>query len=153
VITWTTPAAITYEAALSTAQLNATSSVAGTLTYTPAAGTVPSAGTDTLSVTFTPTDTTNYTSATKTVQLAVSRAASVITWAAPAGITYGTALSIAQLNATASVVGAFAYAPALGSVPTAGTDTLSVTITPTDTTNYTAVTATSSWSSARLLQR
>jgi hypothetical protein len=142
VITWATPAGITYGTALSAVQLNATSSVPGTLTYTPAAGSIPSTGTDTLSVTFTPTDTADYTAATKTVQLVVSQAAPVITWTAPTGITYGTALSTAQLNATASVPGAFVYTPALGSVPTAGTDTLSVTFTPTDTANYSTVTKT-----------
>ena len=142
VITWATPAGITYGTALSATQLNATSSVAGTFAYTPAAGSVPAAGTDVLSVTFTPTDTTDYTSASKTVQLVVSQAAPVITWAPPAGITYGTALSATQLDATASVAGTFVYTPALGSVPTAGTDTLSVTFTPTDTTDYSTVTKT-----------
>jgi hypothetical protein len=136
VITWAAPAGITYGTALSVVQLNATSSVPGTLTYTPAAGSIPSAGTDMLSVIFTPTDTADYTTATKTVQLVVSQAAPVITWTAPPGITYGTALSAAQLNATASVAGSFAYTPTLGSVPTAGTDTLSVIFTPTDTANY-----------------
>ena len=38
-------------------QLNASASVPGALIYTPAAGTVLAAGTTTLSVTFTPTDT------------------------------------------------------------------------------------------------
>ena len=92
---------------------------------------------DTLSVTFTPTDTTNYTTATKTVQITVTQAAPVITWANPASIVYGTALSATQLNATASVAGSFAYTPAAGSIPAAGTDTLSVTFTPTDSTDYT----------------
>jgi len=38
----------------------------------------------------------------------------VITWANPAAITYGTTLSGTQLNATASVPGAFVYTPAFG---------------------------------------
>jgi hypothetical protein len=71
-ITWATPAAITYGTALSATQLNATSTVAGTFAYTPPAGTVLSAGTQTLSVTLTPTDTTDYTTATTTVQLIVN---------------------------------------------------------------------------------
>jgi hypothetical protein len=75
VITWPAPAAITYGTALSGAQLNATSSVAGTFVYTPASGTVLAVGTQTLSVTFTPTDTTDYTTATKTVSLVVNEAA------------------------------------------------------------------------------
>jgi hypothetical protein len=142
VITWAPPAGITYGTALSNTQLNATASVPGTFAYTPALGNVPTAGTDTLSVTFTPTDTTNYAIATKTVQLSVAEATPAITWSNPATIIYGTALSATQLNATASVPGSFAYTPATGSIPTAGTDTLSVTFTPTDTTNYTTATAT-----------
>ena len=141
-ITWNTPAAITYGTALSATQLNATSSVAGTFVYTPAAGSIPAAGTDTLSVTFTPTDTTDNSTATVTVQLTVTQAAPVITWNNPLGIVYGTALSGAQLNATASVGGTFVYTPAIGSIPAAGADTLSVTFTPTDTTDYSTVTKT-----------
>jgi hypothetical protein len=45
-----------------------------------------------------------------------------ITWNTPASITYGTALSSTQLNATASVPGTFAYSPAAGSI--LGTDLL-----------------------------
>ena len=89
-------------------------------------GSVPAAGTDTLSVTFTPTDTTNYTTATKTVQLTVTQVTPAITWATPVAITYGTALSSTQLNATASVPGTLVYTPAAGTVPSAGTVTLSV---------------------------
>ncbi len=142
VVTWTPPTAITYGTALSATQLNATASVAGTLVYTPAAGSIPTAGTDTLSVTFTPADTTDYTTITKTVQITVNKATPVITWATPTAITFGTALSATQLNATASVPGTLVYTPAAGSIPTAGTDTLSVTFTPTDTTDYTTVTQT-----------
>jgi hypothetical protein len=59
-VTWSTPAAITYGTALSGTQLNASSTVAGTFTYSPAAGTVLNAGTQTLAVSFAPTDTTDY---------------------------------------------------------------------------------------------
>ena len=44
----------------------------GTFAYTPAAGTVLTAGTQTLTVTFTPTDTTDYTTASKSVTLTVN---------------------------------------------------------------------------------
>ncbi len=142
-ITWATPAAITYGTALSATQLNATSGgVAGTFVYTPAAGTVLTAGSQTLSVTFTPTDTTDYTTATQTVSLTVNKATPTITWVTPAAITYGTALSATQLNATSTVAGAFVYTPASGTVLAAGTQTLSVTLTPTDTTDYTTATQT-----------
>ena len=139
-ITWATPAAITYGTALTGTQLNATASVAGTFVYNPASGGPPAAGTPTLGVTFTPTDTTNYTLATGSVSLTVNKATPAISWATPAAITYGTALSGAQLNATASVAGTFVYNPASGSTPAAGTQTLNVTFTPTDATNYTLAT-------------
>jgi hypothetical protein len=74
-LTWATPAAIVYGTKLSATQLNASSKVAGSFTYSPAAGTVLSAGPATLSVTFTPTDTTDYTTATATVKLTVNQAA------------------------------------------------------------------------------
>jgi len=101
----------------------------------------------TLSVTFTPTDTTDYTTATQTVQINVTQATPTITWATPAAITYGTALSTTQLDASATfkgnnVAGTFAYSPAAGTVLTAGPHTLSVTFTPTDTTDYTTATQT-----------
>ena len=141
-ITWATPAAITYGTALSATQLDATSTVAGTFAYNPAAGTTPAAGTDTLSVTFTPTNTTDYTTATQTVSLIVNKATPTITWATPAAITYGTALSATQLDASSTVAGTFAYNPAAGTTPAVGTDTLSVTLTPTNTTDYTTATQT-----------
>ncbi len=71
-----------------------------------------------------------------------TKATPTITWATPAAITYGTALTSTQLDATASVPGTFVYSPAAGTVPKAGSDTLSVTFTPTDTTDYTSATAT-----------
>ncbi|HEY4354456.1 MAG TPA: MBG domain-containing protein [Acidobacteriaceae bacterium] len=140
-ITWATPGAITYGTALSSTQLNATASVPGTFVYSPAAGTVPSVGSNKLNVTFTPTDSVNYTTATASVFLTVNQATPTITWATPAAIVYGTALSGAQLNATASVPGTFAYSPAAGTVPAIGSDKLSVTFTPTDSTDYTTATA------------
>src|SRR4029077_11172696 len=110
-ITWATPAAISYGTALSSAQLNATANVPGTFVYTPPQGTVLSAGTQTLSVTFMPTDTNDYTTATQSVMLTIGKAIPTITWATPAAISYGTALSATQLNATANAQGTFVYTP------------------------------------------
>ena len=45
-------------------------------------------------VTLTPTDTTDYTNATATVSINVNQATPTITWATPADITYGTALTL-----------------------------------------------------------
>jgi sugar lactone lactonase YvrE len=141
-ITWAAPAAIIYGTALSNTQLDATSTVAGRFVYSPAAGTVLGAGQQTLTATFTPTDTVDYTTATDTMTLTVSQATPTITWAPPAAIIYGTALSKTQLDATASVPGVLAYTPAAGTVLAVGLQALSVTFTPTDTTDYTTVTAT-----------
>ncbi len=141
-LTWGNPAAISYGTALSATQLNATSPVAGTFAYTPPSGTVLAVGTQTLGVTFTPTNTTDYTPVSTTRSLTVSPATPTITWATPTGITYGTALSATQLNATAAVPGTFAYTPALGAVLAAGSRTLSVTFTPTDAANYSGATTT-----------
>jgi streptogramin lyase len=141
-ITWPAPTAISYGTALSLAQLDATANVPGTFAYTPAAGTVLDVGSQTLSVTFTPTDTVDYSIKTVTQTLTVNQAVPVITWAAPTEITSGTALSSAQLDATANTEGAFVYTPAAGTVPTTGSQTLSVVFSPTDTTRYTSATAT-----------
>ncbi len=69
------------------------------------------------------------------------KAIPTITWAAPAAITYGTALGGTQLDATASVAGKFVYTPAAGTIPQAGTSTLSVNFSPTDAADYTTATA------------
>ena len=140
-ISWSAPGAIPYGTALSATQLNATANVAGTFAYTPAAGTVLKAGTQTLSVLFTPTDSKTYSSATATVQLTVNQASPTITWGPLAAITQGTALGATQLDATANVPGTFVYNPAAGNVPQAGTQTLSAVFSPTDTTDYSSATA------------
>jgi gliding motility-associated-like protein len=142
VITWNNPAAITYGTALSATQLNASASVAGTFTYTPAAGTILNAGPNqVLSANFNPTNSTNYNSVTGiTVLITVNKATPTITWANPAAITYGTPLSATQLNASANVPGSFVYSPAAGTVLNAGVNQLlSVNFTPTDVNNYNSV--------------
>jgi hypothetical protein len=84
-----------------------------------------------------------YKAATATGKTTAEKVASVVTWATPAPITYGTALSAIQLDATVSgVPGTFVYTPASGKVLAAGTQALSVKFTPTDTTDYTTVTGT-----------
>jgi hypothetical protein len=78
-ITWATPTAISYGTALSSTQLNATDTLPGTFVYSPAAGTVLAFGSQTLGVTFTPTDSTDYTTATKNVTLTVNKDTSTAT--------------------------------------------------------------------------
>jgi hypothetical protein len=71
-ITWATPVPITYGALLSATQLNAAASVSGNFTYSPAAETELAVGLQTLNVDFTPADTTNYTSASASVDIMVN---------------------------------------------------------------------------------
>ncbi|HZS08970.1 MAG TPA: lamin tail domain-containing protein [Blastocatellia bacterium] len=144
VITWGNPADIVYGTALSGTQLNATASVPGSFTYSPAAGTILNAGGgQVLSASFMPADTANYNAASASVVINVLRAMPTITWDNPADLECGTALSGAQLNATASVPGTFTYAPPAGTALNAGSNqTLSVTFTPADPANYNIATAT-----------
>src|SRR5262249_436264 len=65
-----------------------------------------------------------------------------ITWANPAHIVYGTALAATQLTGS-GVAETFTHSPPAGTVLNAGNGrTFSVSITPTDTTDYTTTTAT-----------
>jgi 6-phosphogluconolactonase (cycloisomerase 2 family) len=139
-VAWSAPTPITYGTALSSTQLNATAEVAGTFSYTPAAGTVLGAGAQTLSVTFTPTDIADFIPVTTTVTITVNKATPTITWAAPAAITYGTPLGSAQLDASSTVGGNFSYTPAAGAVPGAGIQTLTTILSPTDSADYTEAT-------------
>ena len=131
-ISWSNPADVVYGTALGSAQLNATANVAGTFSYSPAAGAVLNAGSQTLSVTFTPDDAANYNGSSANVTLNVAKAATAVSWSNPADIVYGAALGAAQLNATANVAGTFSYSPAAGTVLGAGSHALSVTFTPDD---------------------
>jgi hypothetical protein len=75
---------------------------------------------------------------TSSYVLNVNQAVRVITWASPAAIIYGGALGSSQLNATASVPGAFVYTPSAGTVLQVGNaQNLSVVFTPSSS-NYAA---------------
>jgi len=137
VIQWPSPAPIVYGAALSFTQLDATSATAGSFSYSPALGAVLSAGSRSLSVTFIPSDTTDYITANATVLIQVNQVIPTISWAAPAPIYYGTALSGTQLNASSNgIAGTFFYTPSAGTVVPAGVAMLSATFLPSDITNY-----------------
>ncbi len=106
------PSPVQYGTPLTAAMLGCTATVngatvAGTFVPNPPAGTILTAGTQTVTVTFTPTDTTDYTTATANVPLTVTQATPAITWPMPAAITYGTALTGAQLDASSTVSGTF----------------------------------------------
>jgi hypothetical protein len=70
-VTWTMPASIKYGTLLSATQLNAKASVAGTFLYNPAAGALLTGGTQTLSATFTPTDSADLNTVTATTTIMV----------------------------------------------------------------------------------
>jgi hypothetical protein len=91
-ITWSNPADITYGTQLGAAQLNASTDVAGSFSYTPASGTKLAAGDNqNLKADFTPTNTGNYNTATKTVQINVNKADQTINFGTLAGKTFGNA--------------------------------------------------------------
>jgi hypothetical protein len=72
VISWSTPSAITSSTKLGASQLNAFPYIPGSFTYSAASGSTLPIGDDLVTATFTPTDTTNYTSATMTVTIKVT---------------------------------------------------------------------------------
>jgi hypothetical protein len=80
-VLWNSPAGIPYGTALGANQLNATASVAGSFTYTPASGTVLDSGNNqVLSVSFMPTDSANYDPASANVAIDVMKASQTITF-------------------------------------------------------------------------
>jgi formylglycine-generating enzyme required for sulfatase activity len=139
VLTWESPADITYGTLLSTTQLNATANVSGTFVYTPAIGTKLNVGDNQdIKVDFTPEDVITYNTASKTVKINVNAKINpVISWSNPADITVGTLLSSTQLNATADVSGTFVYTPPIGTSLSIGSNQdLNVDFTPTDAATY-----------------
>jgi hypothetical protein len=129
-LTWAGPADMVYGAPLGAAQLDATADVTGSFAYSPAPGTVLGAGGHALSVTFTPTDTADYTTASRTADVNVLPAMLTISPAvgqskayganlpalsyAPTGFVNGdtTALlggALGTTATTASPVGAYAF--------------------------------------------
>jgi hypothetical protein len=91
VITWENPADITYGALLSAKQLNATANVSGTFVYTPAIGTKLNEGANQdLKVDFTPIDTINYNTASKTVIINVKKVVIIFN----PNLTYGSLIDI-----------------------------------------------------------
>jgi hypothetical protein len=98
VIAWVTPPAVAYGTPLGATQLDATSMAAGTFVYNPAAGAVLAGGSQTVSVTFTPTDATDYLGATAQVLLLVNPAATTTTVSAsPATVPAGAAVTLTAM--------------------------------------------------------
>lgn len=129
-IHWIPQQPIPYGTPLRSAQLNATADVPGTFTYAPTIGTVLHAGVQTLSATFTPADPASYATVTVTTTVTVTPRTSVVLWATPAPIAYGTPLDATQLDARANVEGSFVYTPPAGTLLDVGTSELSVLFVP-----------------------
>ena len=142
ILAWPTPAPITYGTTLGEGQLDAKSGgIAGTLIYTPKAGTILPAGHQTLTATFSPTDTADYISATQTVQLNVDKASPAIAWSSPEPLDYGIPLSSEQLDASASIAGNFTYSPSAGTILNPGQNPITAVFTPADPADYNSVVA------------
>jgi hypothetical protein len=144
ITTLPTATGITYGQSLSASTLaNGVGSVAGTFAFTTPA-TMPNAGTYSAAITFTPADTTYYSTASGNVNVAVAKSTPVITWKNPDNISNMTPLTIIQLNANSgSVAGNFDFSPPEGTILAAGLgQTLSVTFTPADLIDYITATKT-----------
>jgi hypothetical protein len=107
--------------------------------FTTALQTLP-AGSHTLAAAF-PGDANFTSSLSAGTPVDVAQTMPTIIWQPPTAIEYGIPLGAAQLNATASVPGTFAYKPPAGTILTPGTSTLSVSFSPTDGFDYTAAAA------------
>ena len=141
VTAWPTATAITYGQTLASSNLSpGTASVAGTFAWT-SPTTAPGAGTPSESVTFTPTDTTDYNTVANTITVKVNQATPTVTVPPTASfLSVGQTLAASTLaGGTASVPGAFAWTTPT-TAPPLGADPESVTFTPTDTTDYTTTT-------------
>ena len=121
--------------------------VAGTFSFS-APTTAPAAGTASFSVTFTPTNATDYNTATATVSVTIAKATPTITTAPTASaITYGQTLAASTLTGGAAsyngtaVAGTFSFS-APTTAPAAGTASYPVIFTPTNATDYNTATAT-----------
>ena len=152
------PRQLTYRTALANSQLSGTATfnvngtsttVPGTFVYTSAAGRTLHVGNGHIeSVTFIPTDTTDYTSASSNVTVNVAQATPTLTLT-PINLGYGTALDNTQISGTATVTvggtilnvpGTFTFTSANGTTLNGGSaQNEPVTFTPADTTDYRTV--------------
>ena len=142
-VTWPAPGDIVYGAGLGSAQLNASSPVPGTFTYSPLAGAVLNAGSNlALSVTFKPTDTNSYASVTTNVSINVLKAPLTIT-ALSTNKVYGASVPVLSASYSGFVNGdttnALSSQAALSTTATAASPagSYSITASGASSTNYT----------------
>ena len=82
-LSWSNPANISYSTPLGAAQLNASASAPGTITYSPNSGTILDAGLHILSASFVPDDPTIYEGTSTDVVIVVEKGTPTITWPTP----------------------------------------------------------------------
>src|ERR1019366_7900769 len=122
VTTWPTTSAITYGQTLAASTLSGGAATpAGTFAFT-TPSTAPNAGTAVQNVTYTPTDTADYNTASSMVSVTVNKAdPSVTTWPVASAITYGQTLTASPLSGGAATpAGTFAFTTP-STTPKAGT--------------------------------
>ncbi|MCY1636767.1 hypothetical protein, partial [Marinifilum sp. D737] len=137
---WPAASTITYGQNLSESNLTGgTASVDGSFAFANPSAT-PDAGTQVVEIIFTPTDDSNYNTASGNINITVDKAdATVSAWPAASTITYGQALNESILTGgTANVDGSFAFANP-SATPNAGTQSVEIIFTPTDNSNYNTV--------------
>jgi autotransporter-associated beta strand protein len=142
-ITWPEPPGLFHGQPLTSTQLDATANTPGTFVYNPGVGALlPTQPDNSLSVTFTPADTADYNTVMQGNVIDYFPATPTITWSNPPDVALGTALGSTQLDATATfnnspLGGTFTYTPPAGTLLSLGQNqTLGVTFTPTDTTDF-----------------
>jgi hypothetical protein len=153
VTAWPAAGGITYGQRLSASTLGSgTAAPAGVFSFT-APSTVPGAGTYAAAVTFTPTDTSDYTVANGTTPVLVSKATpAVAAWPAASGIVFGQSLAASLLSGgSASTSGTFTF-DSPTNMPNAGTCAAALTFTPADTTDYNSISGSTSVTVAQAAQ-
>jgi len=122
-INWPAPASITQGTPLTSAQLNASASVSGTFVYSPPASTVLSAGNNQqLNVTFTPTDTANYSSATAANTISVLPAPSTLV-ITESSLSFGSlAMGASSAPQTSTLINSGTTPVAIGGIAISGTN-------------------------------
>ena len=136
--------AAAYNTALGTSRLTGGTStgisgnIPGVYTWTTTSTTLTTMGLNSESVTFSPSDSNDYTTATGATNVNVIKATPIVSpWPSASAISYGAALSTSSLTGGSATPSGGAFAWTTGAaIPTVGSPAESVTYTPTDTVHY-----------------
>ncbi len=101
---------------------------------TPLAGAPVHAGSYTVAANF--GGSADYLAGSELAGFTIAQASSAAAWSSPSAIVYGQPLGVGQLDASAGVPGSFVYSPGVGAVLGVGSQTLSASFTPADSTDY-----------------